>query len=79
MDGRADRITCPVLGTTAENDPLSADAEGVLARMNCPTTLLRFTAAEGAGLHCELLNRPLLNRQVLDWLDDTLSEPAGTP
>ena len=72
MDGLADRITCPVLGTTAENDPMSADAEVLLARMKCPTTLLRFTAAEGAGTHCELLNRALLNRRVLDWLDDTL-------
>jgi hypothetical protein len=64
-----------VLGTTAQNDPLSAGAEALLARMKTPTTLLRFTAAEGADMHCELLNRPLLNRRVLDWLDDVLATP----
>jgi hypothetical protein len=70
--GRVDRIECPVLGTSAENDPLAADADGLLTQMRGPTTLLRFAAAEGAGMHCEMLNRPLLNRKVLDWLDDTL-------
>jgi hypothetical protein len=31
-----------------------------------------FTDAEGAGMHCETLNRSLANRRILDWLDDTL-------
>jgi hypothetical protein len=31
-----------------------------------------FTDAEGAGMHCEVLNRSLANRRILDWLDDTL-------
>ena len=26
--------------------------------------------AEGAGAHCEMGNRSLLNRRVLDWLDE---------
>jgi hypothetical protein len=73
IEGRLDQVTCPVLGTTAQNDPLSAGAEELLARMKTPTTLLRFTAVEGADMHCELLNRPLLNRRVLDWLDDVLA------
>jgi hypothetical protein len=75
IEGRVNQIACPVLGTTAQNDPLSAGAEALLARMETPTTLLRFTAAEGADMHCELLNRPLLNRRVLDWLDDVLATP----
>jgi hypothetical protein len=29
-------------------------------------------AAEGAGDHCEMTNRSLLNRTALDWLDETL-------
>jgi hypothetical protein len=35
-------------------------------------TLLRFTAAEGAGGHCEAFARSLYQR-VYDWLDETLS------
>jgi alpha-beta hydrolase superfamily lysophospholipase len=73
MTGRAEHIRCPVLGTTTEGDPLALYAESLLAQMKCPTTLLRFTNAEGAGGHCEMLNRPLLNERVLDWLDDTLA------
>ena len=36
-------------------------------------SLLRFTAAEGAGDHCEMRNRTLLDQRVFDWLDDALS------
>lgn len=38
--------------------------------LSCPKDLLRFTALEGAGDHCEMMNRSLLNRRALDWLDD---------
>lgn len=48
-------------------------ADPLLAEMTCPTKVLRFTMAEGAGGHCELLNRPLVNERVLDWLDETLT------
>lgn len=37
-----------------------------------PKTFLRFTAVEGAGAHCEMQNRSLVNRRALDWLDETL-------
>jgi hypothetical protein len=36
-------------------------------------TLLRFTAAEGAGGHCEAFARSLYHQRVYDWLDETLS------
>ena len=72
MKGRSELIRCPVLGTTTEGDPLAVSAESLLAQMRCPTTLIRFTNAEGAGGHCEMLNRPLLNERIFDWLDDTL-------
>jgi hypothetical protein len=32
----------------------------------CPKALLRFTAAEGAGDHCEMGNRSLLDQRVFD-------------
>ena len=36
----------------------------------------RFTDSDGAGSHCEIVNRSVANRQILDWLDDTLHAVA---
>ncbi len=73
MDGRAEAIRCPTLMTMAENDLLAAGAQAFFDKLRCPNKLLlRFSAAEGADGHCEMMNRSLLNRRVLDWLDDTL-------
>jgi len=72
MDGRVDGIACPTLMTVAGNDPLAADTEQFYDRLRCPKHLLRFSADEGAGDHCESANRSLLNRRVLDWLDGVL-------
>ena len=38
--------------------------------------LIRFTAAEGADLHCEPLAPGLRNQRVFDWLDATLRPEA---
>jgi pimeloyl-ACP methyl ester carboxylesterase len=73
LAGRLERIRCPTLLTAAENDRLSAGAERLLAELECPKTLIRFAAAEGAGEHCELYNRSLANRRMLDWLDATFA------
>ena len=72
LDGRAEAIRCPTLLTAAEDDALSQTAGQVLDALTCPKTLIRFTAAEGAGDHCEMGNRSLLNSRALDWLDETL-------
>lgn len=72
MDGHVDGLRCPLLATAAEHDPLAAGAQAFVDRVKSPTTLLHFTAVQGAGEHCELYNRWLLNSSVLDWLDDTL-------
>lgn len=72
MDGRAGDIRCPVLGTAAEQDPLAKGAEPFLAKLSCPTTLLRFSAQDGAGAHCEMQNRWQVTQRILDWLDETL-------
>jgi pimeloyl-ACP methyl ester carboxylesterase len=71
LDGLIDLVRCPTLLTMAEDDSLSESAPEVYERLRCPKTLIRFTAAEGAGDHCEMQNRSLLNRRVLDWLDVT--------
>jgi alpha-beta hydrolase superfamily lysophospholipase len=70
LRGHAERIRCPTLVTTSEHDSLAAGASAFADALRCPKTLMHFTAAEGAGGHCEMENRSLLNRRVLDWLDD---------
>ena len=77
MQGRANLIRCPTLITMAENDALAAHADAFFNALECPKTLMRFSAAEGAGGHCEMGNRSLLNGRLLDWLDEqfeTLAE-----
>lgn len=69
------QISCPVLLTRAENDPLAADVPAMAAAIP-DATIIDFTAAEGAGDHCEMTNRSLLNRRTLDWLDQTLKIQA---
>ncbi len=73
MEGRAGLIRCPTLLTLAEGDPLSARTSAFFDALQCPKTLIRFTAAEGAAGHCEMTNRSLLNSRTLDWLDETLA------
>jgi alpha-beta hydrolase superfamily lysophospholipase len=76
MDGRAELIRCPTLLTMAENDSLGAKAPFFLEALSCPKTLLRFSSSEGAGDHCEMQNRSLLNRKAFDWLDEQFSIKA---
>jgi dienelactone hydrolase len=72
ISGVADRISCPTLITTSEGNSLSAQAEMLYSALRCRKRLIHFTAAEGAGGHCESLNRSLYHQRVFDWLDDTL-------
>ncbi|MCC6312636.1 MAG: alpha/beta fold hydrolase [Thermomicrobiales bacterium] len=66
-------ITCPTLVTMAEGDPTAAGAPVLFAAIQAPKTLVHFTAAEGAGGHCETLARSLYHQRVFDWLDETLA------
>jgi dienelactone hydrolase len=58
-----DAIRCPVLLTQAEGDPLAAAVPSLAAALR-DATVLEFTAAEGAGGHCSMRNRSLLNRRL---------------
>jgi hypothetical protein len=69
MDDRVELIRCPTLVTQAEEDPLAASAPAFFEALRCPKELIRFSAAEGAGDHCEAKNRSAFNRRALDWLD----------
>jgi pimeloyl-ACP methyl ester carboxylesterase len=73
MSGRIENIRCPTLFTLAENDPLASGTQAFFDALRCPKALLRFTDSQGAGDHCEMSNRSLVNRKVLDWLDELLS------
>ena len=73
---RAHLIRCPVLLTRAENDPLAV-AVGDFAAALPDATVIDFTAAEGAGEHCEMMNRSLVNRRALDWLDGVFATPSA--
>jgi hypothetical protein len=69
-------IACPVLVTAAHNDMASSNAKELYEAITAPKAFLEFTDADGAGMHCEILNRSMANRRILDWLDDTLAPPA---
>ena len=73
VKGRAEAIRCPTLLTAAENDPLAEGAQTLFDALQCRKTLVRFRAAEGAGDHCEMMNRSAVNRLALDWLDEVLA------
>jgi alpha-beta hydrolase superfamily lysophospholipase len=70
LDGRAELIRCPTLITQAEDDPLASSAQDLFDALRCPKTLVRFSSAEGAGTHCEMMNRSAVNRRGADWLDE---------
>jgi hypothetical protein len=48
---------------------LAANTASFFDALRCPKELSRFVAADGAGDHCEMMNRSMLNRKALDWLD----------
>jgi pimeloyl-ACP methyl ester carboxylesterase len=73
LKGIEDRIQCPTLVCSAEGDDLSIDAEKLYDALACPKQYYRFTAAEGAGQHCESGARTLFHAVAYDWLDRVLS------
>jgi predicted alpha/beta-fold hydrolase len=73
LENRAQRIVAPTLLTLAEEDPLGASAPALYDALTCPKKLVTFYATEGAGMHCEQMNRSLLNRVTFDWLDEVFA------
>lgn len=69
---RADaaRITTPLLITDPEGEQFWPDQAAQPAAMTRGvSTLVRFTAAEGANFHCESMARLLVDQRMFDWLD----------
>jgi alpha-beta hydrolase superfamily lysophospholipase len=77
LAGRAERIRCPTWVCSAEGDEISESAQQLVAALTCPNQYVRFTAAEGAGDHCEAGARTLYHARSFAWLDPIL-EPWRT-
>ncbi len=67
------QIECPTLVTSADDDRASTDSQQLFDALTCPKEHIHFTAAQGANQHCEMLNRSLANRKILDWIDGVLA------
>ncbi len=69
----AKNIACPTFLSQAEDDPVADYAPDLYAALTVPNkALVRFTNAEGAGMHTEALARTLYDQRMFDWLDQTL-------
>jgi alpha-beta hydrolase superfamily lysophospholipase len=66
-------ISAATLVTAAQSDPVSSNARDLYDALSCPKYFIEFRDVDGAGMHCEMVNRSMANRQILDWLDDTLA------
>jgi alpha-beta hydrolase superfamily lysophospholipase len=74
LEGIADRIIAPTLIMDAEDDQFLAGQPEVLqCAMTAPTTLARFTTAEGSGEHCHVGSLLRTHQVIFDWLDTTLA------
>jgi hypothetical protein len=69
LAGRAEAITCPTFVCHAEGDDISASAPRLVEALTCEKSYVKFTAAEGAGDHCEAAARTLYHARSFGWLD----------
>lgn len=72
LDGRAGQIRCPTFVCNAEGDEISASAPRLSDALTCPKEFVTFTAAQGAGDHCEAGARALYHARSFGWLDRVL-------
>lgn len=70
----AGEIMTPLLILSPENEQFwPGQAEQLAALTASVSTLVRFTAAEGADGHCQPLGRALTAQRMFDWLDERLA------
>ena len=72
LAGHAEQITCPTWVCNAELDDIGASAPQLVEALTCDKTFVHFTAAEGAGDHCEAGARALYHARSFGWLDQLL-------
>ena len=76
-NGIAEQISCPTLVLNAEEDMFfKGQPEELYEHLTCSRTFMSFTAAEGAGAHCQVGAQRLAFGRIYDWLDDTLRHAA---
>ena len=74
LTGVAGQIRCPMLITEPEAEAFwPGQSQRLYDLLTGPKTLVRFTIAEGAALHCEPKGLGLRDLRIFDWLDDTLA------
>ncbi|MEC3981209.1 alpha/beta hydrolase family protein [Amycolatopsis sp. H20-H5] len=78
-DGVAERITCPTLVCSAEEDLFfagdgenQAEPEALFEHLTCEKTLMTFTVDEGADAHCHVGAQRLAMSRIYDWLAEVL-------
>ncbi len=76
LAGRAAAIACPTFISRAEDDSIATQAPRLFDALTCPKHFAPFTAAEGAGAHCESGERTLFNQRAFDWLDEVMGVTA---
>jgi pimeloyl-ACP methyl ester carboxylesterase len=72
LEGRVERIRCPTLICSAENDEIGVTARRLFDVLTCEKSFIAFAASDGAGAHCETGARALFNQRAFDWLDTVL-------
>ncbi len=72
LAGHAERISCPAWVCNAEGDDIGASAPQLVNSLTVEKRFVRFTAAEGAGDHCEAGARTLYHARSFGWLDEHL-------
>ena len=73
LEGVVSNITCATLLTEGEGD-FAAQGEALYGQLRGYKEFKKFTAAEGAGGHCEGLGATLWEGYVFDWLDEVLGK-----
>lgn len=72
LAGHAQQIACPTWVCNAEDDDIGASAPKLVAALDVDSVFVQFTAAEGAGDHCEQGARTLYHARSFGWLDNLL-------
>jgi hypothetical protein len=71
------QIDTPLLITEPEGEQFwPGQSQQLFDRVRGPKELVRFTAAEGAGRHCEPMGGALRDARVFDWLDRYLTRSS---
>lgn len=78
LQNRASLITSTTLILDSEQElaPMQGQARRLFDHLACPKTFMYFTAAEGAGLHCQVGAFQLSSQRIFDWLDTQIKESS---